>query len=413
MRWRLVVIVMVVAGCSDDPLGPEARVGEWSQVAVGASHACGLTDAGEVFCWGATGSGQAGQTTGPVTEPSRLESDLVFGEIAAGGDTSCGISREGRLYCWGNNALGQLGDGTRRNAFLPVPVSEELTWEAVSVGTYHVCGIEEGGSLHCWGGDRWDSALGYPAWGECQAPAFEPTWPCQDALAPDLSPGTFEWVEAGLYQTCAGDGSGAVCWGTNDAGQLGTSTSELCAGNDPLHPSDRPCSRGPAAPDGQALDHIAPGATHSCGIAGDQAYCWGGLVLNFGQVGDGSLAGAAAPVAVASGGPWRSVFPSSEAHIRTFSCGLEEGGAARCWGANRFGQLGSADAPSCGDSSVPCRDTPTPVDGGYVFETLALGAEFACGLAVDGTIVCWGQNSDGQLGDGTLTARHEPRPVAP
>lgn len=410
---RFLLALAFVAGCSDDPMGPGGDIGSWTQIAVGAAHVCALAEAGSVYCWGDTESGQTGQSAGPVRRPSFVETSVTFSQIAAGGDTSCGISTDDTLYCWGSNALGQLGDGTGQSSSEPVAVSGGLSWESVSVGTYHVCGIDSESRTICWGGDRWDAALGYPAFSECTAPQFEPTWPCALEPVPDLHAGEFDWVEAGLYQTCAGSVGGAgVCWGTNDAGQLGTSTTQLCAGNDPQHPSDRPCSRAPVAPDGVMLGHIAPGTTHGCGLAGSDLYCWGGLILNIGQVGDGSLDGAAAPVQPASGGPWTAVYTSHEAHIRTFSCGIEQGGAALCWGANRFGQLGSGTAPECGPNSVPCRDEPTPVQGGYSFASLGLGVEFACGITTGGEeIVCWGQNSGGQLGDGTLEARDTPAPV--
>lgn len=411
-KGRLVVACVMLVACSDDPTGPGGSA-EWVQLAVGDAHACALTSDGSVFCWGATHSGQTGQSTGPVMRAARVDTDIVFEQIEAGGETTCGVSVNETLHCWGSNALGQLGDGSGQNSNRPVTVAGGLTWTTVSVGTYHVCGIDTEGRVHCWGGDRWDSLIGYPATEECVAPAFAPTWPCQPVPLTLLSLGNFDWVEAGLYHNCAGTAvTGALCWGTNDLGQLGTSVTRTCAGNDPLHPSSVPCSPSPVPPDGPTMDHAAPGATHMCGRAGNEIYCWGALHLNFGQLGDGTFDGAAAPTAVAAGGPWRAVFTSHGPHIRTFSCGIEEGGSALCWGANRFGQLGSTDAPTCAESTVPCRDTPTPVEGGYSFSELGLGVEFACGLTTDNEILCWGQNSDGQLGDGTLSPRYQPAEIA-
>jgi alpha-tubulin suppressor-like RCC1 family protein len=411
-RRVLALMLPIMVACSDDPTGPGPGIGAWVDVAAGSAHACALGSEGGVLCWGSNGSGQTGQVVGPVLKPARVSSDVGFVEIDAGGDTTCGLTAVGEIHCWGNNALGQFGDESRLNSHQPTRVGGGLAWSDLSVGTYHVCGIDADRRAVCWGGDRWDSVLGYPATKVCNAPAFEPTWPCQDQPLVDLSPEGFDWVEAGLYQTCAGSlGGGAVCWGTNNLGQLGTTTSRECFRNDPLHPSTQPCSRVPIAPDGVAIDHALPGSTHTCGLAGTDVYCWGALMLNFGQLGDGSLDGAAAPVSVAEGGPWRSVYTSHGANIHTFSCGIEEGGSALCWGANRLGQLGSGDPETCGLTDNPCRTTPTPVEGGHVFLDLALGAEFACGLTTDNEIVCWGQNDQGQLGDGTTTPRYEAAPV--
>lgn len=179
-------------------------------------------------------------------------------------------------------------------------------------------------------------------------------------------------VEAGLYQTCAGGtGVAAACWGTNDAGQLGAQTTQLCVANDPLHPNDRPCSKAPLVPDGVPLARASPGSTHTCGVDGmGGAFCWGGQILNFGQVGNGTLDGASAPVPVSAGGPYAAVYTSHGPHIRTFSCGLGSDGGALCWGANRWGQLGSGPSPDCGNTNVPCRPDPTPAAGGYSFVSL-------------------------------------------
>lgn len=406
--------ILGMTACSDDGTGPGPLPDAFAEVVVGEAHACALTDEGAVFCWGSGESGQTGQTGAPLTEPRRVDSDIVFARIAAGGQTTCGVSEAGGLFCWGDNTLGQLGDGSRADSDRPVEVAGGLTWLSVSVGTYHVCGIDSDRRLHCWGGDRWSTALGYPAPNQCETEPTQPLTPCATQPLPGLVDGSFEWVEAGLYQTCMGSVSGEVtCWGTNDLGQLGTSTTGLCPGNDPLHQSSRACSRAGVEPDGGPFTMLSPGSSHTCGLDGvGQAHCWGALFLNFGQIGDGTLDGTPVPVPVASGGPFRAVYTSHEAHIRTFSCGLELDGSALCWGANRFGQLGSDMGSTCGDGEIPCRRTPTPVDGGHRFEQLALGTEFACGLTTGDSILCWGDNVHGQLGDGTQSARAEPGPVS-
>ena len=400
-----------LAACSDGATGP-GDSDPWVSLVAGGAHACALTESGDAYCWGSTTYGQAGQPVGPVLTPKRVPTETTLVALAAGGDTTCGLTSEGALLCWGNNALGQLGDGRQLNSYAPVAVAGGMTWSSVSVGTYHVCGITTEGELHCWGGDRWDVVLGLPAGRECDAPDFEPRWPCQlEPLTVGL--GSYGWVEAGLYQTCAGtSGSGAVCWGRNDVGQLGTQSVHTCSSNDSAHPTPTPCSRVPIGPDGVAIEYLQPGSTHGCGLdGGGSLYCWGGLLLNFGQVGDGTLDGSAVPVQVDGGGPFTAVYTSHGNHIRTFSCGIEEGGTALCWGADRWGQLGSGTSPQC-TSGVPCRTSPTPVAGGYAFRSLALGVEFACGLTTDAEIVCWGTNGGGQLGDGTLDARSTPATIA-
>ncbi|MGH7575743.1 MAG: RCC1 domain-containing protein [Longimicrobiales bacterium] len=79
------------------------------------------------------------------------------------------------------------------------------------------------------------------------------------------------------------------------------------------------------------------------------------------------------------------------------SCGLDNAGNAYCWGDNSFGQLG--------DGTNQQRRIPTPVAGGLTFSTITTGAQHTCAAVEGGTAYCWGNNSSGQLGDGSTTDR--------
>ena len=56
--------------------------------------------------------------------------------------------------------------------------------------------------------------------------------------------------------------------------------------------------------------------------------------------------------------------------------------------------------------------TPAAVTGGPVWSRLAVGGSHTCGLTTEGDVYCWGDNLDGQLGDGSTTDRHAPVAVA-
>ena len=99
-------------------------------------------------------------------------------------------------------------------------------------------------------------------------------------------------------------------------------------------------------------------------------------------------------VAVAAGPP-PVIFASITAGW-DHSCGLRSDGAAYCWGNNDVGQLG--------DGSLTSRLTPVPVAGGYAFTQLVAGADHTCGLAINGKAYCWGRGADGQLGSGRTIA---------
>jgi alpha-tubulin suppressor-like RCC1 family protein len=147
---------------------------------------------------------------------------------------------------------------------------------------------------------------------------------------------------------------------------------------------------------------VSAGYGHACGLtSGGAAYCWGGN--SNGALGNGTTNVAFAPVAVAGGLAFTTV--TSGGH---HGCGLVSSGAAYCWGYNGHGQIGNG---STADAL-----TPVPVSGGLTFTALSAGINHNCGVTPNGVAYCWGQNWDGarggRLGDGTITSRSTPVPVA-
>jgi len=82
------------------------------------------------------------------------------------------------------------------------------------------------------------------------------------------------------------------------------------------------------------------------------------------------------------------------------NCAVLSAGDTRCWGSNSNGQLG--------DGTVTPRTLPVPVSGGQVFTSVTSGSVHSCGLTAAGAAWCWGFNASGQLGDGTLIDRQVP-----
>lgn len=71
--------------------------------------------------------------------------------VAPGSSHFCGIRADGSLWCQGDNTYGELGDGTRTYRSGPVEVGTAKDWTAITAGSYFTCGLRTGGNLYCWG----------------------------------------------------------------------------------------------------------------------------------------------------------------------------------------------------------------------------------------------------------------------
>jgi alpha-tubulin suppressor-like RCC1 family protein len=133
---------------------------------------------------------------------------------------------------------------------------------------------------------------------------------------------------------------------------------------------------------------VTGGGGHTCGLtAAGAAWCWG---LNAdGQLGDGGAgATAAEPIAVAGGLTFWRLDAGG-----THTCGLTVDSLAYCWGDNGDGQLGD------GNGTTDAFE-PVAVSGGHKYFSLSAGDRHTCGVAADSTLYCWGTDDDGRLGDG-------------
>src|SRR2546422_433456 len=99
------------------------------------------------------------------------------------------------------------------------------------------------------------------------------------------------------------------------------------------------------------------------------------------------------------------------------TCGVTTSDGAFCWGSNSNGQLGGSAASECEISyyygtGVPCSTTAVLVAGGFTFAAVSAGRSHTCGLTTGGAAYCWGDNVQGQLGNGSTTSSGTPVPVA-
>lgn len=185
----------------------------------------------------------------------------------------------------------------------------------------------------------------------------------------------------------------AVGWGYNGKGELG--------------PGYRSGILTTAAPViGVApIEQIAAAGEWGAALLTDGTIkAWGGNVA--GQLGDGTTETKLTPVAVNGlGGPVTEIATAGEHAIALLSNGTVE-----TWGNNIFGQLGNGtDGGGKEACKVLCRSlTPIQVPGlSGVVAVFASGADDAA-LLNNGTVVAWGENKSGQLGDGTQVEKDSP-----
>ena len=186
-------------------------------LAAGSAYFCGLATDGRAFCWGSDSSGQLG--VGATSSESRSDvpvevgGNLRFSSLDAGVVTTCGVTTAGEAYCWGWNSYGQVGDGvvSWQRSF-PTRVSTDRKFLDVNPGYYHTCGVATTGDGFCWGsftlGDGRDSFM-----------------LTERRPVPVASTERFVRMDSGWGLTCGlNDAGRAFCWGGNAWGGIGDGT---------------------------------------------------------------------------------------------------------------------------------------------------------------------------------------------
>ena len=366
-------------GTEDDSLVPVqvANIADATAIATGHSHSCALREGGTISCWGNNNSGQLGNGTSEYSSvPVQVAIITDATAIAADGGHSCALREGGTISCWGNNNSGRLGDGTEDDALVPVQVANIADATAIATGARHSCALREGGTISCWGNNEYGSLGDGTAGGVSLVPV-------QVAIITDATA-----IAAGWGHSCALREGGTIsCWGNNDWGQLGDGT----AGGVSLVPVGVVGIADTTA--------IAAGGFHSCALReGGTVSCWGHNTS--GQLGNGTSEYSSVLVQVA-------IITDATAIAAGWghSCALREGGTVSCWGASGSGQLG--DGTAGGVSLVP-----VGVVGIADATAIAAGGLHSCALREGGTVSCWGNNRDGQLGDGTEDDSSVPVQVA-
>lgn len=482
-------------------------------ISAGTSHSCAVAD-GLAYCWGLGSNGQLGNSASAtsnvpvaVTTTGVLNGKSVSA-VSAGDSFSCAVA-DGTANCWGTTTNGRLGNGTTGTSVVNSPVAVTGTLAAstnvtaISAGSGHACAIA-GGAAHCWG----LGSSGQVGNGSSNTNNGTPV--AVTVASGILSGRTLTTISAGSALTCTTGATPGACWGAGSAGQLGHKASPNTS-NVPVNVAitGAVCPTGAVRNDGtecslvqgtdywaalgysigtwnapdsslvkvttKTRDAVSPSATakaatsltlgwdqvselsksyaeftlqratssgganavtlykggrlafqdrggfakrtstlavsqvgagtgSTCAILEDAAYCWGDN--SDGQLGNNSTTSSSTPTpvlatGVLSGKTVTAIVPGMEATSSgegQHTCAIADGGVY-CWGNNSHGELGNGSTTT----------SRVPVTAGSLADVTAVASGYmhTCALTA-GKVYCWGDNSRGQIGDGSTTTRTSP-----
>lgn len=338
---------------------------------MGVLHQCVRRASGQVLCWGENGNGRLGDGTFEAARTVATAVPVVglndAVEVATGERHTCARRASGQVVCWGHGTEGQLGVslGGTNTPVAVIGVSDAVELVA---GARHTCARRASGEVLCWGANEYGQ-IGDETRGMNRTRAT-PVSGLMDAVE----------ISAGTSFTCARRLSGAVvCWGANDSGQIGDGT----LGMDRLQPTE---VQGVT----NAVE-LSVGDAHACArLSTGRVVCWGRN--SYGQLGDGtSGTSRPAPVTVLS---LEGAVEVSAGFFHT--CARRTMGQVVCWGWGIVGELGDG-------TTFNRQIAPVAVTGLSDVIQMDNGARHSCAVLATGAIRCWGPNTDGCLGDGTLS----------
>jgi len=395
----------------------------WMQVSAGYHHSLAVKSDGSLWAWGNNERGQLGDgTTINRFEPVNVGAGNDWKQVGSGGAHSLAIRADGSLWAWGDNGFGQLGDMTKTDKHLPTRVGIDTSWVQLSAGETHSLAIKADGTLWAWGRNN------YFQLGNTNT---------SDRIAPVQVGSSNGWaqVSTGTNHSIAVKSDGTLwAWGTNYHGQLGDGTTTT---------RYTPVQIGIENDWGE----VSAGLYHTLGIKTNGRLCaWGDN--SYDQLGDGSNVSHSVPMLVGLDTNWAQI---SAGYFHTVS--LNTNGSLWTWGRNNYGQLGngtvinqlipavidegdrlsggSIDSDDDGltnyeelnlgtnpfDFDTDDDDIPDGLDqfpmspNGTDWVKISVGANHNLAIKAVGSLWGWGNNSYGQLGDGTTTNKLVPQRI--
>ena len=395
------------------------------ELAAGENHTCARLDTGGLRCWGYNDEGQLGHGNTSnqgdnANEMAALSAvDLGTNKIAvaitAGNDHTCALLDDGKVKCWGGNTFGQLGQkhddpnaGATASSMADNLIYSDLgtgrTALGISAGSIHTCVQLDNGRLKCWG----KNAFGQLGLGHTNPHGKLATEMGDNLSMVELGMGVFSAVKlaVGDYHSCVNLGYSSVkCWGRNDSGQLGQgNTSNIGDAS-----SEMGNNLSAIDFDGKVVE-VAVGKNHSCvRLDNSSVKCWGDNefgqlgIDNSSDIGDGSGEMGSNLTVINLGTNKKAVEITTGGD---HTCARLDDHTIKCWGYNGFGQLGQGSTSNIGDGSGEMTSLSViTLPTGRTALQVAAGENFTCARLDDGTVICWGINSNGQLGQDDTTHR--------
>ena len=292
-----------------------------------------------------------------IIEPSETTGTAI--ELEVGGKHSCAYASIRDVKCWGNGSSGQLGIGNslligdeanEMGESLPFSLlGSQFEVHQLALSDTHTCAVNATGAVKCWG-EIALLGIGYD-----DSDGFGDGYIEMGDVLPYLSLPTgrsVDMIEAGGSHTCAVlDNNDLICWGENDAGQLGLgNTTHIGDDADEIGDDFSTVS----LPSGRTVDALALGADHTCALLDDASIV--------------------------------------------------------CWGDNTYGQLGIGNTNTIGDgagemgASLSTVSLPT----GRTATQITAGQDITCAILDNNDLICWGNNDYGQLGQGNTVDVNDP-----
>jgi alpha-tubulin suppressor-like RCC1 family protein len=341
--------------------------------------AMALKSDGTVLTWGGPylGDGSSAIRYMPTVVPKLNNVIAVAGQAGF----NMVLKSDGTVMTWGDNSVGQLGNGTTINQLTPELVPGLAGVATIVAGGSNAAAIKSDGTVLVWGVQNsgvMGDGINYPL-----STTAGLTFRLSPAVVPTLTNVVSLALGNGHAVALKSDGT-VMTWGGNGYGQLGDGTKS---------PRLRPT--------------IVPGLTNVVAIAAINMYTmalksdgtvlhWGTTDFRWGSDGTGGhpvptfVPGLSNVVAVAAG------YANAAA--------LKSDGTLMMWGANEFGQLGNGTTAPNGVMQL----SPTAVPGLSNVVAVALNSQDTAVIKSDGTMMAWGRNVGGLMGDGTTITRLTP-----